>query len=324
MAKSRAIRAVSAKRLPALAVWQPVQVVGQGDRAIARVAAAQRRQVMREQLFAAGIGRGAIAHRLKNGRLHHRYPGVYRVGPDTGEPWADETAVILYFGGQAVLSHASAAALWGLKSPPPPHVVVTTIGHGARSRPGLVVHRTTRVDRSDVRRRDGLPVTSPARTLIDLASEADGDDLEEALAIARMTRLASDREIERALAHAPHRPGVARLMRLLDTGGEGFTRTRAERRMQALVRQAGLPAPLVNVQLHGFTVDFLWADSKLVVEVDGYEFHADRKAFEHDRRRDQILVAAGYRVIRITWRQLRDEPLAVIVRIAQALTAAAA
>lgn len=276
-------------------------------------------------MLAAGIGRGAIAHRLKNGRLHERYAGVYRVGPDVGEPWADEMAAILYFGGYAVLSHRTAAALWGFIDTTPDGVSVTLAGRDARSRPGLTVHRTTHLDRRDLRLRDGLPATAPARTLIDLAAVASDAELEEAMAIARMRGLASDREIELAIERAGPRAGVARIKRLLHgAGGEGFTRSRAERRMRTLLARASLPQPLVNAQLHGFTVDFLWPREKLVLEVDGYQFHGDRRAFERDRRRDQILVAAGYRVIRITWRQLRDEPLAVLARIAQALIAAAA
>jgi very-short-patch-repair endonuclease len=289
------------------------------------VAARQRRFVQKEQLFEAGLGRGAITHRLKNGRLHERYPGVYRVGPDVGEPRAEEMAAILYFDGYAVLSHRSAAVLWGLMTESPDAVTVTSVGRDIRSQPGLIVHRTTHLDRHDIRAREGLPATSPARTLLDLAATENADELEEALAVSQMRGLASDQEIEMAIQRAPRRSGVARLRRLVtNEGAAGYTRSRAERRMRALLKRAGLQQPLVNAPLHGFTVDFLWPDSRLVVEVDGYEFHGDRRAFERDRRRDQILVAAGYRVIRITWRQLRDEPLAVVVRIAQALAAVAA
>jgi very-short-patch-repair endonuclease len=109
---------------------------------------------------------------------------------------------------------------------------------------------------------------------------------------------------------------------LLDHG-PAITRSEAERRLLKLIRDANLPLPLTNVRLHGHTVDFCWPQNRLIVEFDGFAFHGHRRAFERDRKRDRTLVAAGYRVIRITWRQLTDEPLAVIASVAQALTAAA-
>ncbi|MFZ0041498.1 MAG: DUF559 domain-containing protein [Solirubrobacteraceae bacterium] len=98
-----------------------------------------------------------------------------------------------------------------------------------------------------------------------------------------------------------------------------MTRSKAERLLLALINEAELPRPMTNVRLHGYEVDFLWRAEKLVVEVDGHRFHGHRAAFERDRKRDQVLTAAGYRVIRVTWRQLEHEPVAVAVRIAQAL-----
>jgi very-short-patch-repair endonuclease len=113
---------------------------------------------------------------------------------------------------------------------------------------------------------------------------------------------------------------IRQLLRANDDSG--YTRSEAERRMRRLAQAAGIDQPLVNVPLLGFVVDFLWPDQRLVVEVDGYQFHGHRQKFESDRRRDQQLVAAGYRVVRVTWIQLRDEPIAVITSIAQALAIA--
>ncbi len=304
-------------------VWAPAQVRGRGGREIERVAALQRGFVVREQLLAAGLGRGAIAHRLTNGRLHLRYPGVYLLGRDHLEALGEEMGAILYYRGHAVLSHRSAAFLWGLIESRPATLTLTIVGKDRHPRPGLRLHRVRSLDRADLRARHGLPITGPARTLLDLAGGSSDAELEGALGAAVGRRLADSHELRGALARAPGRAGVARLRRLLGReGGAGFTRSEAERRLRSLLRAGELPLPRVNVDLHGFLVDFLWPEARLIVEVDGYDFHRDRAAFERDRRRDQVLTAAGYRVIRVTWRQLCEEPMAVIVRITRALFAA--
>jgi very-short-patch-repair endonuclease len=298
-------------------VWVPEQVRDRGDREVARIAAAQKGLVLKEQLVAAGLGRGAIAHRLKNGRLHRRYPGVYLVGRPGIEPLGEEMAAILHFRGHAVLSHQSAAAVWGLTESR--GVVLTLVGKDSRSRPGLTIHRAAALDRRDLRSRNGLPVTAPARTVLDLAAVAPDEELEQAIAVARQKRWLPDRELKGAIERAPRHTGAGRLLKLLEDARLGLTRSWAERRMQSLIRAAQLPQPRVNAPLHGYVADFLWSDRRLIVEVDGYWFHGDRAAFERDRKRDQVLVAAGYRVIRVTYRQLRDAPFAVVARVAQAL-----
>jgi very-short-patch-repair endonuclease len=234
-------------------------------------------------------------------------------------------AAILKFRGNAVLSHRSAAAVWGLLCGESDEVTVTVVGKGAHSRPGLCVHRTPDLHRNDLRARDGLPLTGPARTLLDLAAEVSDSELEEAVAAGVMRRLASADEIRAAISRTPGRKGASRLARLLDAGAtSGFTRSKAERRMRELLRAAELPQPQANAPLLGYVADFLWAEHKLVVEVDGYRFHSDRAAFERDRRRDQVFAAAGYTVVRVTWAQLSNEPLAVVARIAQSLAARSA
>ncbi len=279
----------------------------------------QKGYVVREQLLAAGLSRSAIGHRLRHGRLHERYRGVYAVGLPSADPLGGEMAAVLLFRGHAVLSHRSAAKVWGILGTEEDHVTVTVVGRDHRSRPGLTVHRAKTLDRSDIRLRHGLPVSSPARTVIELASEVSGEELEKAIAEARVKRLLSDQELRRAAQRASGRRGAGRVLRLLEEG-VAYTRSKAERRMLALLRKAQLPIPRTNVRLCGYQADFFWAEQRLIVETDGYQFHSHRRAFEHDRKRDQVHVAAGYRVIRITWWQLRDEPLAVLARVAQALS----
>lgn len=135
-----------------------------------------------------------------------------------------------------------------------------------------------------------------------------------------MNRMVTQREILTAIDRAPGRTGVGVLRQILArTSGPALTRSTAERRLLKLIREAQLPHPLTNSRTKGYELDFLWPEQRLVVEVDGRRFHGHRAAFERDRRRDATLVAAGYRVIRVTWRQITEEPLAVVASLAQAL-----
>jgi very-short-patch-repair endonuclease len=250
---------------------------------------------------------------------------VYLLGRPTLEPLARELAAVLYFNGRALLSHASACWLWGYIPDPPPEVTVTLVGGDARSRPGLRVHRVPCIDRADVRARRGLPLTAPARSLIDLAADTSDDDLEQAVAEAMGMRHTSARELELALSRAPGRTGTARIRAVLEAGAEpADARSRGERMLITLIRRANLPAPLVNQPFHGFRIDMRWPEHRLALEFDGHRFHGSRAAFERDRRRDQVLAAAGYTVIRVTYRQILEEPYAVIARLAMALQARAA
>ena len=236
-------------------------------------------------------------------------------------------AAVLFYRGFAVLSHRSAAAIWGFAPRPAHRVELTIVGGHARVRPGLWVTRAARLDPRDLRRRDGLPVTAPARTMIDVAGCSDWGwgATERALSELRVLKLVGDGQLHAAMERCPSRKGVARLRALLAAEGEaGYTRREAERRMRALVGRSQLPTPQYNAPLLGFEIDVLWRASRLAVEVDGHAAHGHRAAFERDRRRDQILAAAGYRVVRVTWNQLVHEPVAVITRIAQALALAAA
>ena len=145
-------------------------------------------------------------------------------------------------------------------------------------------------------------------------------ELEAAYGEAIVRRLTSEAALRRLIGARPGRRGAAPLQRLLDRqAGPSLTRSQAEERFLALVRQAGFPHPEVNVRLGGHLVDFLWRDERLVVEVDGYRFHSSRAAFERDRLRDAALEEAGLWVIRVTWRQLTEQPYALVARLARAL-----
>jgi very-short-patch-repair endonuclease len=235
-------------------------------------------------------------------------------------PGALELAAVMAYGPRALVSHRSAAALWGLAAPPADQVQLTLVGRDRKPRPGVAVHRVRALDPRDRRLHRGIAVTAPARTLLDYAAIAAPDELERAIAEASALRLVSEPQIYGALGRSPRRLGAVRLRAELDReGGPNWTQSEAERRMLQLIRAARLPPPRTQVQIDGFRADFLWPERKLIVEVDGYPFHSHRRAFERDRRRDAAHVAAGYVVIRFTWRQLNEEPLAVVATIARAL-----
>jgi very-short-patch-repair endonuclease len=290
------------------------------DRRIGDLAGRQFGVVTRAQMVGLGVGAGAIAHRVRCGRLRIVHRGVYLVGHEARAELARELAAVLALGDGALLSHTSAAYVWALiRARRLPYVEVTVVGRKPGSRPGIRAHRTAELDRRDRRRRGPLALTSPARTIVDLAGSLSLEDLEQAVAQARRLGLAGDREIQAAAIRAGNRRGIVSLIRLLDGGTIAYTRSAAERRMLSLIRTAGLPVPEINARLGGFEVDFLWRARRLVVEVDGYRFHSDRAAFENDRRRDAHLVALGYRVVRITWRRLCDEPIPTAVQLATVL-----
>ncbi len=310
-----------APKLPVAAVvWVPEQVRGTGDREIARIAERQKGFVHREQMLAAGIRRGAISHRLRHGRFHVYHRDVYLIGRPRPEPLGLAMAAVLHFRGHGVVSGRTSAAVWEmLDERPDSPVTLTIVGVDARSRPGLELRRVTSMAQADLRRRHGLPVTAPARALVEIAGEVTKLELENALAECRARRLATDAQIAAAIERAARHRGVADLRALMQSGPAARTRSASERQLLGLIRAAQLPAPRANATVCGHVVDLLWPEQRLIVEFDSWSFHGDRAAFERDRLRDQRLVAAGYRVIRITWRQLAHEPYAVIARLAAAL-----
>jgi very-short-patch-repair endonuclease len=290
------------------------------ERGIAEIAGRQDNVITREQLLSVGVGRGAIAHRLADGLLRRIHQGVYLIGPAPPTAIARARAASLACGDGAVISHSTAAELWEVRPPAGGDVHVTVVGRNPGRRPGICLHRVIALARLEVVSRRGLAVTSPARTICDLAGSESIWATEEALSEARTRRLVTDRQLLSVIERAPARKGSAVVHALLSAEAEsGYTRSAAERRMRGLLRAAQLSQPRVNVPLLGYVADFLWPREKLIVEVDGYKFHGSRGKFESDRKRDLVLTAAGYRVVRVTWRQMRDEALFVVARIAQAL-----
>lgn len=201
-------------------------------------------------------------------------------------------AALLACGPGAALSHRSAAAVWGFARRD--RVVhVTVEGQARRSRPGLRVHRTASLNAAVEK---GLRLTRPAQTLKDLR------------------RTLTTAEYERALEQAE----ILGLMERQITA-DGFTRSNAEKLLKRLCRQAQLPTPKTNAIVAGYEVDAYWPEHSLVVEVDGWEHHRTRQAFERDRRKDAALQAAGRRVVRVTWRRLTTDPISLSAQLAALL-----
>jgi very-short-patch-repair endonuclease len=272
------------------------------------------------QLRQLGLTRSAIAWRVRRGWVQPLHRGVYLVDHRIPPPLAAEAAALLAVGRTAVLSHQTAAYLDKLLPHPARPVHVTVIGRAPAQRRNLRIHRTTTLERKDVRRHEGLPLTCPARTLLDLSAVVTTSELEPLVAEAQRRRLVSEPALRDQLTRHAGRPGTAALRALIESpGGPAFTRSTAERKLLALIRAARLPPPRSNQKVGGFEVDLLWPEQRLVAEFDSFTFHGDRVAFERDRHRDGVLQAHGYAVVRVTWRQLTSEPQAVVALLARML-----
>jgi very-short-patch-repair endonuclease len=289
------------------------------DMVVAWIAARQLGLITAEQLIAAGVGRGSIRWRLANGTLHRVFRGVYLVGHPVPAPGAFEFAAVLACGDGTAVSHRSAAGLWRLGPPARDEVEVTVAGRDCRPRPGLRVHQVEELSPLDRTTKQGIPLTAPARTVIDYASTTGANEAERAIAEAFALKLVTEPQLLAAIDRAPHRAGVACVKAILgQPGGPKRTRSGGERAMLQLVRAAGLPEPRTNHPVAGYNADFFWPEVGLIVEVDGGPFHRPRPAFERDHRRDIAHKAAGYEVLRVSGQQLDQEPVYIATVIARA------
>ncbi len=234
-------------------------------------------------------------------------------------------AAVLACGPGGVVSHVTALALHGFASKEPARapVHVSMVGTDGGRRPGIRPHRVPALAPSDWQRIEGIPVTAPVPTLLDVAGAVPSHTLERAYAQATRDGRARPEAIEAALVRRGPIPGAGRLRSLVSgSTGPAFTRSEAEERLLEWIGKAGLPRPETNGRVGGLELDCVWRTSRVVVEVDGFAFHGSRKSFEADRRRDARLSSLGYRIVRITWRQLDLEPVATVTRIAQVLAVA--
>lgn len=293
---------------------------GWRDREIARIAATQRTLVTAGQLYASGVGKRAIEFRLITERLRVVFRGVYTVAPGELPPLALELAALLVCGEHSFVSHHSAASVWGLRTTPPPQVEVSVVGRFCDSRKGIRVHRIQQIHRAELRRHEGVWVSSPARAVLEVAATATLDELADVVNQGQALRRFTPRELEAVLRRNRGRRGVARLAQVLgDDDAMTITRSRAERAFLKLIRDARLPAPQTNQKLGRYEPDFMWREERLIVELDSYRFHGGPAAFHDDHEKDLVYRDAGFDVLRPTRNHVIYEPARVLVRVVRAL-----
>ncbi len=289
---------------------------------IAAVAARQYGVVTYRQLLEAGASPAGVARRLAAGRLSRLHHGVYLAALNPVER-TREMAAVLASGPTAVLSDSSAAGVlgFGLRTTelPADREVEVTASQNRGHHAGIRLHRR-RLLRGEWTVEAGIPITTPERTLLDLATRLDAPVLEAAVARAEREGLITRAALSALVERKRGRAGAAGLRKALSVaGGPALTRSAAEAEFLALVRKAGLPLPRSNVRVGPYEIDFLWRAAGLAVEVDGFRYHSSLSSFEGDHRRDAYLMAEGIAVLRLTWRQITRQPLVTVAQLAQAL-----
>lgn len=293
-------------------------VAAQGDRRvdgpIGTLAGRQHGVVARRQLRGLGFDDSAIDSRLRRGALLALHRGVFAVGHRKLTIQGHWMAAVLACGPGAVLSHRSAGEHWALV-PRSGSIAEVTRPGAFKGRPRVRAHRS-KLPSDEVEVLDGIPVTSVSRALFDLAAVLSRWQLEQALNEAEVRQLTSRLSVPDLLRRHPGRRGAATLRALLDEEVYGITRLELERRFAALIDTHRLPRPRRNahVAVRGrfFEVDCLWRRQRIIVELDGRAAHDTRRAFDADRERDRILMAEGWLPMRVTWRQLQDEPEVIV------------
>ena len=295
-----------------------MQVVGPGEAAANWVAARQHAVIHRDQAERAGVRRSAREGRCRRGTWQRLYTHVYLVGGQPPDDRARVLAAVLDGGWHATAGGSTAAFAYGLTDRLGPAIELTMIGRRtAPARAGVVVHRPRGLGWSDVRFRAGIPLTSPAQTLITLAATLEPDALEALCALAFRRRLVSRATLLATIGAHSHRPGLPALRAA--ARDPALTRSHNERRMLALIRRAELPPPQTNVVVAGKELDLYWPEARLGVEVDAFSTHGSAAAFEDDHKLDADLEAANLRIVRFTGRRIRGRPEAVAGKLAAIL-----
>jgi hypothetical protein len=276
-------------------------------------------------LLALGFSAEAIDHRMEKGRLHPVARGVYAVGWPATTREQRWMAAVLACGDRAVLSHRSAAALWEIGKERHGRIDVTLRRRGKRSRPGLRVRTRPALPDGDVTVYRGIPVTTPVRTLVDMASEVGWSTIERAVNDADKRDLVDPETLRDALDGYRGVPGVRLLRSVLDKHTFRLSDSDLELLFRPLAQRAGFPPPLSKQMVNGYEVDFHWPELGLVVETDGLKYHRTASSQSRDRRRDQTHTAAGLTTLRFSHYQVKHEPAyvrSVLAKVARHLTPA--
>jgi len=286
------------------------------DEEIAHVASRQQGNISRAQLIALGLSDVAIHHRVQRGRLHRTHPGVYAVGRPASMPLERAAAAVLACGPDAALSHGSAMTLWGFwrRWDLPFEVSLP----GDRRPKGIRVHRSRNLTRRDTVRHQGIGVTTPARTVLDMARRLNQRQLRRVVKDGLASGRLSDAALRDVVGRHPGHRGAPKLRALLDDHND--TRSRFEDGFPAFCRRFGLPEPIMNAKLGRYTVDAYFPRERVIVELDSWGFHSNREAFEDDRERDAYYLAADLVTVRITWRRAERQPEREAQRLGRILT----
>jgi hypothetical protein len=282
------------------------------EHVLAAIARAQHGVVTRAQLLAAGLSAKEIAHRVRKGALIAVHRGVYRVGHRAPSVEARYLAAVLACGKGAVLSGLSAAHLLRLTRKEPPRPEVTSPHE--RVVPGVITKRSRSLDRLDAFAHAGIPTTTPARTLTDVASLLSLDDLARACHEAGIHHRTTPRQVELVLARRPTTPGAAKLRGIM-SGDTRVTLSALEARFLERLRRANLPLPVTNKVAGSKRVDCRWPERHLTVELDSFRFHNSRHTWDQDRRREREAYARGDHFRRYTWTDVFDEPGAMLAEL---------
>ena len=277
------------------------------------------------QLEAIGIRGTSVKRRVASGRLVRLYRGVYAVGHVQRTRETRWIAAVMASGRGCFLSYFDAAALWRIYETRSATIHVTTTAPSVRKLSGIRVHRTRNLDPADVTTKDGIPVTTVARTLVDLTDVLPSDRILRAMREAEYLKLLDIDSLIAAVERANGRKRLTELTKAIQRHRPGqIVREELEHRFLELLHEAGLPDPETNVKIKTtrstYTVDCLWRDEGVAVELDGRAAHARAAAFEEDRARDAALTATGLRPLRFTWRRVTEEPEDVLAELEATLS----
>jgi very-short-patch-repair endonuclease len=278
---------------------------GTADAKIARIATAQKGLATRQQLLRAGVTQGEIKHRLGSGALSVEFPGVYRVGHRAPNTETRYLAAVLACGPRALLAGRAAGHLYGLLKHPPSMPVVLT--RTERRIPGVRTHRARSLDSQDATKRNGIPVTTVPRTLVDLAAELTEAQLARACHEAGVRYRTTPRQVQEVLARRSGVAGAGRLRRVMQ-GDVKVTLSKLESRFLKTLRENDLPLPITNRPAGAHRVDCRWREYRLTVELDSYQFHNTRHSWEEDRRREREAHARGDQFRRYTYGDVFHDP----------------
>jgi hypothetical protein len=301
-------------------------VGGTVDPAIAALAGRQHGVISLQQLDELGLGRRGAAHRVRSGRLHRMHPGVFAVGHPSLTPDGRRLGAVLACGEGAVLARFSAAVAWGLLERDGRRFDVVAPGRsGGRTGGDAVIdlRRTRRLTAADVTELRGIPTTTVARTLLDLAGCAHLRTVRRAVHEAEVLRLLDVSDCLATIDRNPGRRGVRMLREALGVSAPDPNNNQLAMMFLELCAAHGLPTPRFGVHVDGgdrlYEVDALFGAERLIVELDGRGVHDTTRNFETDRRRDSVLAARDYQTLRFTWRRLVEEPGAVAAELRRAL-----